>query len=197
MTAERASTYLWLVWYVTWIAAVVWSARTKTQMKTDMGGAPRLLAGLGSALLFLPSSGRPVFHLAVTGWVTHKLWRGAPAFNWGLFALIVAAFGFCWWARIHLGRLWSGFVTLKDGHCVVDTGPYRLVRHPIYSGVMLGVLLTALIRATPAGLAGFVCMAAGFSMIAKIEERFLRDQLGAEAYDDYSRKTPMMIPRLG
>jgi protein-S-isoprenylcysteine O-methyltransferase Ste14 len=195
MTAEGATTWLWLVWYVTWIAAVVWSGRTKTQMKTD--AAHRIIAGVGSVLLFSPSSGHSAFHLAAIGWLTRKLWREPAAAAWVLFGLIVAAFGFCWWARLHLGRLWSGMVTLKDDHRVVDTGPYRLVRHPIYAGALLAALMTALIRATPAGLAGFVLLAVGFSLTAKIEERFLREQLGPEAYDSYSRKTPMLIPRLG
>jgi protein-S-isoprenylcysteine O-methyltransferase Ste14 len=195
MTAETVANILWPVWYVTWIGAVVLSARTRTQMKTDISGPHRWLAGVGCLLLFAPA------HVGVTGWklgpldwCLRKYWAQPVWVAWGLFALIAAGFAFAWWARLHLGRLWSGFVTLKENHRVVDTGPYGLVRHPIYSGVIFSALMMALLRASPAALAGFVMFAIGFSMTAAIEEGFLREQLGPETYDAYSRKVPMLIP---
>ncbi|HEY5048780.1 MAG TPA: isoprenylcysteine carboxylmethyltransferase family protein [Rhizomicrobium sp.] len=196
MSAEFATNVLWIVWYVTWIAAVIWSARTKTQMKTDMTGIHRFLFSLGLVLLLvLPSgSGKPLFGLAFAGWFTERLWPMPDWAAWSLFALVAAGFGFCWWARGHLGRLWSGFVTLKEGHRVVDTGPYALVRHPIYSGVIFASLMTAVMRASVAALAGFVLIVIGLSMTARIEERFLREQLGAEAYDAYGRRVAMLVP---
>jgi len=115
----------------------------------------------------------------------------------GATRLVIAGFGFCWWARLHLGRLWSLLVTLKEDHRIVDTGPYGLVRHPIYSGVMFAALMTALMKASPASLAGALLVCVGFAITAQVEERFLRDQLGAEAYDAYSRRVPMLIPRFG
>jgi protein-S-isoprenylcysteine O-methyltransferase Ste14 len=87
-------------------------------------------------------------------------------------------------------------VTLKEDHRIVDTGPYGLVRHPIYSGVMFAALMTALLKASPAAMAGFVLVCVGFAMTARIEERFLRSQLGTHAYDAYSRRAPMLIPRI-
>jgi protein-S-isoprenylcysteine O-methyltransferase Ste14 len=116
--------------------------------------------------------------------------------DWTFFALTIGAFAFCWWARAHLGRLWSGFVTLKEDHRVVDSGPYGLVRHPIYTGAMFAALMTALIRASPIALVGFCLFTLGFWMTARIEERFLRDQLGAGAYDDYARRVGMLVPKL-
>ena len=196
MSPDLAVNIVWLVWYIPWIAAVVWSAKTKTQMGTDIQGAHRLLSGLGVMLLFFvpATSGGALFGSALLGLFATKLWHEPAWAAWSLVALTVAAFGFCWWARLHLGRLWSGFVTLKEGHRVIDTGPYALVRHPIYSGVIFAALTTALVRASPAGLLGFVLLAVGFSMTAKIEERFLREQLGAEAYDAYSRRVGMLVP---
>jgi protein-S-isoprenylcysteine O-methyltransferase Ste14 len=195
LSAETAADILWPVWYVTWIAAVVWSARTKAQMKTDIVGPGRWLAGLGSCLLFAPSHlGRGPWKLGPFDVLFRKYWVEPSWAAWSLFVLIVAGFAFCWWARLHLGRLWSGFVTVKEDHRVVDTGPYGLVRHPIYAGVIFSGFVMALLRASPASLIGSAMFAAGFAMIAAIEERFLREQLGADAYDAYSRRVPMLVP---
>ena len=178
---------LWVIWFATWIAAGIFSGRTKVRMGADMVGPHRALVSIGVVLL-----------LAQIPWSPDApLWPEPAAMKWILLGLVVAGFAFCWWARLHLGRLWSGFVTLKEDHRIVDTGPYALVRHPIYSGLMFAALMTALIRASPAALLGFALMALGFAMTARIEERFLRDQLGGEVYDAYSRRVPMLIPRFG
>ena len=87
-------------------------------------------------------------------------------------------------------------MTLKEGHHIVDTGPYGLVRHPIYAGVMFAALATALMSASPVALVGAALTAVGFSMTARIEEGFLRRELGADAYDAYARRVGMLVPRL-
>jgi len=192
MPVETSLTVLWVVWYVTWIAAVVWSARTRVQLKSDMRAIPRLLFSAGLVLaIFAPDDGLWL------GPASAKVWLAADWVQWCLFGLVAACFAFCWWARLHLGRLWSGFVTLKEGHRIVDTGPYAIVRHPIYSAIILASLLTALLRATPAAFAGFALVAAGLTMISRIEESFLRGQLGDDAYDAYSRRVPMLVPLIG
>ena len=87
-----------------------------------------LLAGLGVVLLF--------------GMFRHDLraelilWRTPVALAWAMVAVVFAGLLFTWWARIHLGRLWSSSVTRKADHHVVDTGPYGIVRHPIYTGII-------------------------------------------------------------
>ena len=116
--------------------------------------------------------------------------------GWTLFALSVAGFGLCWWARIHMGGFWSGSVTLKPGHRVVDNGPFALVRHPIYTGFILAALCMAVLRGTLVNFAGLGLIVLGFWLKARLEERFLKAQLGAQDYDDYAARTPMLIPRL-
>jgi len=195
MSVDFAANILWAVWYFTWIAAVVFSAKTKIQMQP--GGWPlhRMAASVGMAWLFFPARwGGPASGLEFLGPATQKLWQEPAWAAWSLLGLVVTAFGFCWWARLHLGRLWSGFVTLKEGHRVVESGPYGLVRHPIYSGVIAAALATAAIRASPLTLLGALLITVGFSMTARVEERFLRNQLGADAYDGYSRRVGMLIP---
>jgi protein-S-isoprenylcysteine O-methyltransferase Ste14 len=101
---------------------------------------------------------------------------------------------FTWWARLHLGRLWSGSITRKEGHRVIDTGPYGLVRHPIYTGLIFALFATAIAQAAISGLAGAALIAFGLWVKARIEERFLTAELGADAYGAYRRRVPMLIP---
>jgi protein-S-isoprenylcysteine O-methyltransferase Ste14 len=190
MSAQVAVNVAWAVWYFTWLAAVVFSGRTQVQMKTDAQGWHRMASGIGAVLIFLPSVQGPELWKAPL----HRLWPLSPALDWSLFAAVVAAFAFCWWARLHLGRLWSGFVTLKEDHRIVDTGPYSLVRHPIYTGVIAAGIATAFARATPLAFAGAAFLAWGFALTARIEEGFLSDQLGAEAYGAYRRRVGMLVP---
>jgi protein-S-isoprenylcysteine O-methyltransferase Ste14 len=91
--------------------------------------------------------------------------------------------------------LWSSTTTRKEGHRVVDSGPYALVRHPIYTGLSAAVVATALATATPLALAGGALMIYGLWRKAAHEEPFLSRELGA-AYDDYRRRVPMLVPFL-
>jgi protein-S-isoprenylcysteine O-methyltransferase Ste14 len=124
------------------------------------------------------------------------LWRLTPAAAWIAVVVAVAGLAFTWWARIHLGRLWSSNVARKADHHVVDSGPYGVVRHPIYTGITLATIATAVMRGTVAGWAGVAIMTAGWYIKARLEEGFLREQLGAEAYDAYARRVPMLVPFL-
>ncbi len=194
---EVVCNILWAVWYSTWLAAVVFSGRTTAQMGADAGSLYRMLSGFGVVGLFWPAGdGQPVFGVAGLGWFTGRLWLEPGDVAWTLVGLTVAGFAFCWWARLHLGRLWSGLTTIKEGHRIVDTGPYGLVRHPIYAGLMFSAFMTAGLHASPAAFCGAALIALGFSQIARIEERFLREQLGADGYDAYARRVPMLVPRL-
>jgi protein-S-isoprenylcysteine O-methyltransferase Ste14 len=126
-----------------------------------------------------------------------QFWHLSAPLKWILAALTATGFLFVWWARIHLGRLWSDWLTKKAGHHVVDTGPYRLVRHPIYLGLIFAALVTALERGTSYALFGAALLTFAFYTKARREERFLRVELGEGAYDAYARKTPMLLPFAG
>lgn len=83
---------------------------------------------------------------------------------------------------------------------MVDTGPYRLVRHPIYTGILTALLAMTLLKGTAAAILGLALATLGLLLRARLEEQFLRAELGPDAYDAYSRKTPMLLPfapRLG
>ena len=101
-----------------------------------------------------------------------------------------------WLARIHLGRLWSSAITRKEQHRVVDTGPYAVVRHPIYTGIITALVATAAIEATLAALVGATLISSGLWLKARAEERFLMVELGPDDYRSYCRRVPMLVPFL-
>jgi protein-S-isoprenylcysteine O-methyltransferase Ste14 len=113
------------------------------------------------------------------------------------FAVLTAAGClFTWWARIHLGRFWSNAITRKEGHHVIDTGPYGLVRHPIYTGLIGAMIATGFAIGTTSALLGAALIAYGLCQKARMEESFLSTELGADAYGSYCRRVPMLVPFL-
>ena len=109
-------------------------------------------------------------------------------------AIMLISLCFTWWARIHLGRLWSGVITRKEGHKLIDNGPYALVRQPIYTGLVVALFATAAVEATAPALLGAALMIFGFWLKARFEEQFLRIELGPESYPSYCRRVPMLVP---
>jgi protein-S-isoprenylcysteine O-methyltransferase Ste14 len=85
-------------------------------------------------------------------------------------------------------------VTHKAGHHVIDRGPYAIVRHPIYTGLIVAIAATVCIRASAQTVTGAVLMTIGVYIKARLEEQFLRAELGADAYDAYARRVPMLVP---
>jgi protein-S-isoprenylcysteine O-methyltransferase Ste14 len=189
---------LWLVFLISWWSAARWTGKATVRASDRIGALYLLGFFIGFALLFSPPQETLFGHvrlrsLAPGRWAV-SLWQDPAWTGWALVTLELAAFAFAWWARLHLGRLWSGMLTLREGHRVVDTGPYRLVRHPIYTGFIGGSWAYALALASPATLAGAAVLTAVMSVKSKTEESFLRRELGTEAYDAYAARTPMLIP---
>jgi protein-S-isoprenylcysteine O-methyltransferase Ste14 len=125
-----------------------------------------------------------------------QIWVNPPLLAWAMVLVVAAGVALCWWARLHLGRLWSDTVTRKEGQRVVDTGPYRLVRHPIYMGFIVIYLGLAILCASALAFAGVALMTVGLWIKARLEEEFLSEELGAAAYAGYKARTPMLVPRL-
>lgn len=107
-------------------------------------------------------------------------------------ALLVIGLGFAVWARLHIGRNWGTPMTQKLEPELVTSGPYRLVRHPIYSGILLAGVGTA-IALTWVWLIIVVITGAYFIYSATVEERFMTSQF-PEAYPAYRRTSRMLIP---
>jgi protein-S-isoprenylcysteine O-methyltransferase Ste14 len=175
----------WIVWLISWFAAAAWSDRTVRRPAIGREVLYRVLTVAGALLLF---GFNPGGVRAET-----PLWPVAPPIGWLLAGLVICGFLFTWWARIHLGQLWSSSVTRKEHHHVVDTGPYAIVRHPIYTGLLIAIVGTMLLRGTILTLTGSALIIAGIYVKARVEEEFLRQQLG-ESYDAYARHVPMLVP---
>ncbi|HET6176928.1 MAG TPA: isoprenylcysteine carboxylmethyltransferase family protein [Candidatus Sulfotelmatobacter sp.] len=99
------------------------------------------------------------------------------------------------WARYCLGVYWSARVTLKEGHQLIRTGPYAFVRHPIYTGMLLASMGTALVGRELGGILAVVLLLAAHSRKAVREEGLLATEFGEE-YAAYRRSTGFLFPRL-
>jgi protein-S-isoprenylcysteine O-methyltransferase Ste14 len=177
---------LWVGWWISWMMAAFWSARTIGRPAVGSQFGYRLLTVVGAFLLFRTLDQGPRAAM--------MLWRAPVVVQWVMAALVLVGLLFTWWARVHLGRFWSGNVTRKADHHVVDSGPYGIVRHPIYTGIILASFATAAASGSALAWLGAAIMTLGWIVKARLEERFLRDQLGAQAYDDYARRVPMLMP---
>jgi protein-S-isoprenylcysteine O-methyltransferase Ste14 len=116
-------------------------------------------------------------------------------------AVVAVGIGLTWvglgiaiWARYHLGQFWSGRITLKEGHQLIRTGPYARLRHPIYTGLDLAAIGTALVINRWRCVIGVVVIMIGFVIKAKREEALLAGQFG-EAFQEHLKQTGFLLPR--
>ena len=185
LTPIQCVGYAWLAWLVSWLLASVWRDRAVKRPATSSEILYRALSTAGGVMLI-------GVRARFLGGSTPR-WRFDRPVEWVLAVVACLGFALTWWARVHLGRMWSSSVTRKADHRVIATGPYALVRHPIYSGVLLAAIATAALRGTLEAAAGAGVLFLGFYVKGRLEERFLRDELGS-AYDDYARRVPMLVP---
>jgi protein-S-isoprenylcysteine O-methyltransferase Ste14 len=176
---------LWVVWRLYWIA----SARDVkvTVRQESVGSRASHIAPLvvGVLLVALPTGRAPLLAERILPRSLVSYWIGV--------AVIVLGLSFAVWARRHIGRNWSGTVTVKTDHVLVRSGPYAWVRHPIYTGLLTAILGTAIARGDLSGLLGVILCAIAFTIKLRIEERWMRQAFG-EAYDRYSKEVPALIP---
>jgi protein-S-isoprenylcysteine O-methyltransferase Ste14 len=184
MTYSIAFAVLWTAWMISWGLGALWASKPAARPPEREERFYWLLTLAGSVLIFFNfRNGR-----------MEMVWTNPDWIEWTLFAVAALGLGFTWWARIHLGTLWSGRITRKADHHIIDTGPYGLVRHPIYTGILAALYATALLRPGPFGLAGAALLTVAFVVKARLEERFLIQELGAEAYAGYRARVPMLVP---
>ena len=122
-----------------------------------------------------------------------RLYRWEPWEFW--VAALVTATGllFTVWARVHLGRNWSGTVTIKQDHELIASGPYALVRHPIYTGLLLAFVGSAMARGELRGAIAVLVAWAALWRKLRLEERWMAERFGQQ-YEAYCRRVPTLVP---
>lgn len=172
---------LWLAWFVSWHVAMLWRDKPTVQAPRREYRLHFVMISLGLVLLYGVIPARQPL-----------LWQVGPPLGWSMIGLTAAGIAFAWWARIALGRLWSGGVERMADHRVVDTGPYALARHPIYTGLIAGAWAMVGLQAKPWPILGAALFSLGFILKARVEERFLEREIGG--YEAYRKRVSMIVP---
>jgi len=176
---------MWLSWALYWWALsrnVKASVRTESIRSRLLHIVPLMIA---TALLFASRVPFPVLGERFMPPAAWPFWVGA--------ALTLAGILFSVWARVHLGGNWSGIVTVKEDHELIRSGPYGIVRHPIYSGLLLAVVGSALARGEWRGVVAVVIVFWAFRRTMQTEERWMRERFG-NTYQAYSERVPALVP---
>jgi protein-S-isoprenylcysteine O-methyltransferase Ste14 len=182
----RALGLLWGAWALYWLISALGTKRTVRRESLVARLVYVLPAVIGAVLI---GARRAPW----AGWLALRLWPHSPLPPRIGLALVVAGLAFAVWARVHLGRNWSGVVTVKEGHELIRTGPYGLVRHPIYTGLIAAVLGTAVIAGTVRAALGLGVIAGSLVLKSRIEERFMRETFG-DQYARYREAVPALLP---
>jgi protein-S-isoprenylcysteine O-methyltransferase Ste14 len=187
LTAGDVMADAWIVFGVYWLAA---ATRTNRAKKREPAGEWLLrFAVMGIAFILLYKSDANWGSLN-NRFVPYVAWvRGLGA------ALAWAGIGFAIWARNHIGRYWSGSVSLRADHQLIRTGPYSRMRHPIYTGILVALLGTVLVIGRYRALVAFAMILAGFIWKSKREEKLLAGEFGP-AFEEHKRLTGFFLPRL-
>jgi len=176
---------LWLTWTAYWLIA---SRTAKTTERVETFGSreshilPLVFAGFLFSIVKIPFTDVSV-RLYQPHRITNVIEVGGVAIG----------LGFSVWARTHLGRNWSGIVTVKQDHELIRSGPYVIVRHPIYTGLLLAIVGVAVGQGTWAGVLAVGIVVVALVRKLRIEERFMADRFG-DQYAQYRREVPALVP---
>ncbi len=179
---------------VVWIAFIVYwrikaaGAKSNQRREPDASGILRALTLL-IVIVLLSTTRIPL------PWLYRRLWPSGLWPFWIGAAITVAGLLFAVWARHHLASNWSSSVTIKQGHELITAGPYAVVRHPIYTGILTGFLGTAIALSQVRGVIGFVLIFIVLWAKLRKEEEWMRSQFG-EVYASYTDRTAVLVPYL-
>ena len=190
MNAETAGLAVACIWAAFWVYWFISAARTRASTKRRQSFPPLLL------VTFLLILAWALFAVVAPPGLLQE--RVLPANDWTLstgLAFTALGLGFAVWARVHLGRNWSSRPTIRVGHTLVRTGPYRFVRNPIYTGLLIGFTGTAIVIGAFWAFVLILFLTAAFLMRIREEEKLLLGEFGEE-YEKYRREVRALIPYL-
>jgi protein-S-isoprenylcysteine O-methyltransferase Ste14 len=176
---------LWVAWLLYWSVAA-FGAKANLRQESFVSRLSHIVPlAVGIALL-------ATLHVPFA-WLATRIVPTSAVWFWLGLALVVLGLAVSVAARVWLGNNWSGMVTLKQDHELIRSGPYRWVRHPIYTGLLLAILGSAIAIGEWRGVVALALVAAATLRRIAIEERFLTQQFGA-AYARYRADVPALVP---
>jgi protein-S-isoprenylcysteine O-methyltransferase Ste14 len=175
----------WILFAVTWIIAAPWTKRSiyKESRWQRLGYVIPIL--VGGYLVFKGQRLSDPLNLRIIPHIATLAWIGA--------ALCTAGLAFCIWARFTLGQNWSGVVTFKGGHELITRGPYALVRHPIYTGLLTMFVATVIVLGHVAGIIAMPLVFVGIWIKLRYEEKLMLQKF-SDQYAAYQRRVKRLIP---
>lgn len=176
---------LWILFAVVWLVSAIKRKRTKQRESITQ----RFTYVLPIVLAWFILNGS-VFG---QGWLRIRFLPETDAIAWTGVVITALGIAVAFWARFHLGSNWSGVVTLKENHELIRTGPYRTIRHPIYTGILLGILGTAVAIGEVRALVALAVIWLSFYIKARREESLLAQEFG-ERFSEHQQHTGMFFP---
>jgi protein-S-isoprenylcysteine O-methyltransferase Ste14 len=183
----RAVQYLWIALALYWLVSAR-SVKRARERETGFAFWMRIV------LLVV------IFEFLFSGWGSVG-WLGERFLPWtravAIVGLVIEIIGVALaaWARYCLGANWSGAVTLKEGHELISAGPYKRIRHPIYTGIAVGLAGTAIFIGEWRGVVAFAAIFISHFFKARKEEAWLTREFGPQ-FAAHRARTGMFLPRI-
>jgi protein-S-isoprenylcysteine O-methyltransferase Ste14 len=185
--AKNIISACWGIFLVVWVLAAIFTKRTVYRENTSRRLRYLIPILLGCYLVFRGYGLGPPFNAHLMPHTETILCAAA--------ILCLCGLGLCLWARAVLGRNWSGTVTLKENHELIVRGPYRLVRHPIYTGLVVMLTATWMEHSHIAGMIGLLLAFVSFWIKSNNEEDVMLAQFPHD-YPAYRERVKRIIPFL-
>lgn len=195
LIVENLIPAIWLIWIVYWMIAARGTKATQRVESTASRLGHVVPLVIAAWLLFartLPGCARSSGTI-LPGFLCDSVIAPNRAVYFAGVAVLVAGLAFSVWARRWLGRNWSGVVTLKQDHELVRGGPYRYVRHPIYTGILFGFVGSAIARDEWRGVLAVAIAYLALWRKLRLEERWMVERFG-DAYREFQARVPALIP---
>jgi protein-S-isoprenylcysteine O-methyltransferase Ste14 len=185
--------YLWTAFGIYWIGAAVLKRSGSERAEIPQSRESRFYRPLRLLILALTFS-LLFWQRTAVGFLGARFTPSSSAVSATGFVAALIGLGVALWARVRLGQYWSDKVVLQEGHQLIRGGPYAYMRHPIYSGVLLGVAGTALVLGEVRGIVAFVILLVNYSIKAKREENILEHKFG-EQFKLHRKQAGFLLPK--
>jgi len=186
ITPQQVVYSSWVLFGIYWLVSAFSAKKTEKREPSAERLGHMILMAAGYVLLFQRNGNWGTLNNRFLPDTLRIAWLGA--------AITFAGVLFAIWARWNLGRNWSAAVTIKQGHQIIRSGPYAYIRHPIYTGMLLGVIGSAITAGEYRGLLAFAIILFGFYRKARKEEKFLAANFG-QPFLEHKQHTGFFLPR--